>query len=176
MDKAVKKKTEGPASAAEQETVGLHKPSEPENGASRSSDPMIGSPLGSGTVVGVLGGGGGALVYEILHRELQIKRAVKLLRPNYTPIGLELFKREIIITAQLSHPNIIMIHGAGNYNGRPYIEMERVNGRTLATILKEKGSIAVPAALAVAYYICKALGYAHNRSYYFDGKECSRRS
>ena len=72
--------------------------------------------MGSGIVTGILGEGGMSIVYEIWNEQLGVKRAVKLLRPNSTLENVERFRKEIKVTAQLDHPNIIDIHSVGEWN------------------------------------------------------------
>ena len=79
--------------------------------------------MGSGVVTGILGEGGMAIVYEMWNEQLGVKRAVKLLRPNSSQENVDRFEKEIKVTAQLDHPNIIDIHAVGDWNGLPYIEM-----------------------------------------------------
>lgn len=125
--------------------------------------------LGSGTVTGVLGKGGFATVYEIWNPKLEIKRAVKLWHPNTSQKSLERFETEIKITAKLHHPNIVEIHNVGEWNGLPYIEMEKINGYCLKDILSEKGALPVEVATAITILICRALCYADRQSYILYG-------
>ncbi len=125
--------------------------------------------LGSGTVTGVLGKGGFATVYEIWNPKLEIKRAVKLWHPNTSQKSLERFETEIKITAKLHHPNIVEIHNVGEWNGLPYIEMEKINGYCLKDILSEKGALPVEVATAITILICRALTYADRQSYILYG-------
>jgi len=127
-------------------------------------------PMGSGLITGILGVGGMANVYEIWNPQLEISRAVKLLHPNYTEEIKQRFQTEIKITAKLHHPNIIEIHGVGEWNGLPYIEMERINGKTLETIIKERGALPVEVCTSIGIMMGRALRYAHNEEYVIYGK------
>jgi serine/threonine protein kinase len=128
-------------------------------------------PMGSGLITGILGVGGMANVYEIWNPQLEISRAVKLLHPNYTEEIKQRFQTEIKITAKLHHPNIIEIHGVGEWNGLPYIEMERINGKTLETIIKERGALPVEVCTSIGIMMGRALRYAHNEEYVIYGKK-----
>ncbi len=129
------------------------------------------SQLGSGYVTGRLGEGGMAVVYEIWNPQLSVSRAVKLLRSDHTPESRRRFATEVKLTAQLDHPNIIRIHSVGEWNGRPYIEMEKVNGWSLDALIRERGALPKEVGLAIALLIARALTYTHSLKYRFDGTE-----
>src|SRR5665647_868243 len=99
--------------------------------------------LGSGKVTAILGKGGFATVYEIWNPKLEIKRAVKLWHPDISEKSLERFETEIKITAKLHHPNIVEIHNVGEWNGLPYIEIEKINGYCLKEIIAQTGTLPV---------------------------------
>jgi serine/threonine protein kinase len=128
--------------------------------------------LGSGVVTRILGEGGMAIVYEIWNEQLGVKRAIKLLRPNSSKEHIERFDREIKITAQLDHPNIIDIHAVGEWNGLPYIEMEMVDGVSLDDLISRQGAIPLEVCTAIAIIICEALNYTHHHKYTINNKKC----
>ena len=84
--------------------------------------------IGSGIVKSVLGKGGASVVYEVWNPQLEVFRAVKLWRIVQTEKTIERFENEAKITAKLKHPNIVEIYTAGEWNGLPYIEMEKIGG------------------------------------------------
>jgi serine/threonine protein kinase len=127
-------------------------------------------PMGSGYITGILGTGGMANVYEIWNSQLEINRAVKLLQPNYTPEAKQRFETEIKITARLQHPNIVEIHYVGEWNGLPYIEMERIHGLTLETLVVQRGALPVEVITSIGITVCRALRFAHNQEYVIYGK------
>jgi predicted ATPase len=90
-----------------------------------------------------LGRGGMGVVYRA--RELQLDRlvALKFLPPEYArnPSRLDRFLHEARTASTLNHPHISTIHALGDHEGRPFIVMELVEGRTLRAILKEKPPI-----------------------------------
>ena len=57
------------------------------------------------------------------------------------------FIREAQLAAQVSHPNVTFIYGAGNEAGQPYIAMELMPGNTLADLVSVEGSLACSAAV-----------------------------
>lgn len=127
--------------------------------------------LGSGQVVGTLGEGGVAVIYETWSEKLGVSRAVKLLRPNANMDSIGRFETEMSMTAQLRHPNIISIHNVGEWNGLPFIEMDKVNGLPLSRIIAERGPFPLPVALAVSVMVCRALAYTHSFRYHVGTTE-----
>ncbi|MFP4416844.1 MAG: protein kinase domain-containing protein [Chitinispirillaceae bacterium] len=126
--------------------------------------------LGSGTVTQRINVGGMAIIYEIWNQELEITRAVKLLRPDHTEDSVERFQTEMKISAKLHHPNIIEIYTVGKWHDLPYIEMERIDGFTLEKIIEQAGCLPLEVCTAVAIMIGRALNYAHNQIYVLYGK------
>jgi serine/threonine protein kinase len=126
--------------------------------------------LGSGAITSLLGIGGMANVYEIWNSHLELKRAVKLLHPNYSEESKQRFETEIKITAKLDHPNIVEIHTVGEWNGLPYIEMEKIDGVTLEKLVSDRGGLPFEVGTSVGIMICRALRYAHNHHYTLYGE------
>lgn len=111
-----------------------------------------------------------AAVYEIWNSQLEMFRAVKLINPGSSESVRQRFQTEIKITAKLSHPNIVEIHGVGEWNGLPYIEMEKLNGTGLEVLLAERGALPPVVCTAIGIMICRALNYAHNQDCSIYGK------
>jgi hypothetical protein len=120
-------------------------------------------PLGSGVITRLLGHGGMAAVYEIWNQELEMFRAVKIINPGSADVQLQRFQTEIKISAKLKHPNIIEIHGVGEWHGLPFIEMEKVEGVALDEIIRERGALPAVVCTSIGIMICRALSYAHKQ-------------
>jgi serine/threonine protein kinase len=120
--------------------------------------------LGSGTITSLLGVGGMSNVYEIWNSHLEMKRAVKLLHPNYSQESKQRFETEIKITAKLDHPNIVEIHAVGEWNGLPFIEMEKIEGVTLEKLVSDRGGLPFDVCTSIGIMMSRALRYAHNIS------------
>jgi len=128
-------------------------------------------PLGSGVVTKLLGHGGMANVYEIWIPNLEVFRAVKIIKPDCSKDALERFQTEIKILAKLAHPNIIHIHSVGEWKGLPYIEMDKIDGWTLSEIISEKGALPLEIITAVAVLVLRALVFAHSHKFKLYGTE-----
>lgn len=126
--------------------------------------------LGSGRISGIVGEGGMAVVYEIWNEQLGIKRAVKVLKPNYSAENRSRFDTEVKLTAQLDHPNIIRVHSVGDWNGLPFIEMELVDGFSLAQLLQEANALPLEVALSIALVVSRALAYTHQQDFELEGR------
>ena len=120
-------------------------------------------PLGSGCITRLLGQGGMAAVYEIWNPQLEMYRAVKILHPGSAENMRQRFQTEIKISAKLSHPNIIEIHGVGEWKGLAFIEMEKIDGIGLDTLITQRGALPAVVCTAIGIMICRALNYAHNQ-------------
>jgi serine/threonine-protein kinase len=86
-------------------------------------------------LVARLGEGGAAEVWKAW--DCNLKRWVAIKRPHGlgdSPVSSERFKREALAAAKLSHPNIVSIYRIAEEQGRPYIVMQLVEGRTLAEL------------------------------------------
>ncbi|HEY3226743.1 MAG TPA: tetratricopeptide repeat protein, partial [Planctomycetota bacterium] len=83
-----------------------------------------------------LGAGGMGEVWKALDTELNRWVALKFLKDE-DPAVVARFQREARTAASLSHPNIASIHEVGEAEGRHYIAMQYVPGRTMATFPKK---------------------------------------
>src|SRR5262249_55165798 len=69
------------------------------------------------------------------------------------------------VTGQLQHPGTVPVHDIGRLeDGRPFIAMKLVRGRTLAALLAERASPADNLArfLGIFGQVCQTLAYAHS--------------
>ncbi len=114
-----------------------------------------------------LGEGGMATLWRALDQQLDREVAVKILRPQYSadPGFAGRFRQEARSAASLSHPNIVSVYDYGtDPDGETqFIVMELVNGRDLASILRERGRVSVNDAVQVAIGVASALEAAHRR-------------
>jgi WD40 repeat protein len=116
-------------------------------------------------IMGVLGRGGGGIVY--LAREVSLDRLVALkmlaLHAQFQPDALERFSREARAVAGLKHPHIVEIHNFGTVAGHPYFSLEYVAGGTLAARINGKPLPAREAA-ALIETLARAIHFAHQQN------------
>jgi serine/threonine-protein kinase len=110
--------------------------------------------------------GRGGMAEVFLAHDLLLDRpvALKVLFPEFAndPNFVERFRREAQSAAGLNHPNIVAVYDWGKVNNTYFIAMEFVQGRTLASILKEKLCLTARQACDVAVDVASALGFAHD--------------
>lgn len=112
-------------------------------------------------VVRLLGRGGMADVYLARDMVLGRKVAIKLLKRD---TGMwdadERFMFEARATAQFSHPNIVAVHGVGDFQNRMYLALEYLEGQTLRDRMRD-ARLSYREALRFGLAICEALREAH---------------
>jgi serine/threonine-protein kinase len=73
------------------------------------------------------------------------------------------FRREALAVAKLIHPNIVQVYDTGVDDGRHYIVMEYVEGRSGAQLLQSRGSLGPELAVEIGTQACAGLEYAHRQ-------------
>jgi tetratricopeptide (TPR) repeat protein/TolB-like protein len=113
-----------------------------------------------GKLVGV---GGMGLVYEAHDDELDLRVAVKVIRPELAVDAalIDRFRRELVLGRQVSHPNVVRIHDIGQDGDLYFLTMDYVDGVSLEAWLEEHGRLDEPKAVAFARQIAEALAVAH---------------
>ena len=112
-----------------------------------------------------LGSGGMSNVYKATDRILERTVAVKILAEHLSDDErfVARFRREALAVARLIHPNIVQVYDSGVDDGRHYIVMEYVAGRSGAQILQRHGPVGAETAAEVGIQACAGLDYAHRR-------------
>jgi serine/threonine-protein kinase len=123
---------------------------------------MIGTVIdGNYRVEKLVGQGAFGVVYECTELDLKRRVALKMLKPNATgERELRRFLGEGRNLASLNHPNVVQIHRLGNHDGRPYIVMEFVDGRTLRELLHGE-RMPTRQLLEIMYHVASGLAVIH---------------
>ncbi len=110
-----------------------------------------------------IGKGGMGTVWRARDTETGEAVALKLLHEQYAddPYFLERFEREVEVTRRVQSAHVVRMVGYGVREGRPYVAMEYVEGRTLRDILRERGQLDWPEAKALLRQVVLGLGAAH---------------
>ena len=125
-----------------------------------------GEQIGKLRIEGHVGTGGMAEIYKARHEELEVIRAVKILKPGYTQEDKARFQTEAKISAHLQHQNIVQIFTVDTWEDTlPYIEMEYVEGQSLAQLIRQQRRLPADFALAVGAIVCSGLEYAQKQNF-----------
>lgn len=112
----------------------------------------------------VIGQGGMSIVFLAHDMFLDRQVAIKVLSPEVSSqVGADRFLREVRITANLQHPNILPLLDSGTLEGIVFSVMPFVEGESLRDRLITIGRLPVDEALLYARETAEALDYAHRR-------------
>ncbi len=114
-------------------------------------------------IVGKLGAGGTAIVFQAHQRAVDREVAVKMLREELAvrPLSRERFVAEARVIGGLDHPNVIALHELyANENGALFYSMKRVDGTSwdmqIAELSHEQN-------METLLRVADAIRYAHSR-------------
>jgi serine/threonine-protein kinase len=128
------------------------------------SESLEGEQIGPYVVGQKLGQGGMGAVYRATDYSLRRDVALKVLLPEFSEdVGLKRrFMREMQLSLEMEHPNLVPVYDVGFEAGRLYIAMRLVRGPNLAEVLDE-GALSVVRATRLVSDIAKALSFMHGR-------------
>ncbi len=130
-------------------------------------EPLVGSIIEEKyEILEVLGGGGMGVVYKAKHLLMHRTVAIKMLLPEVvaSEIALARFQQEAQAASSLSHPNILTVFDFGQtVDGKPYLVMDFLEGRSLSQILEDDGYLPLQRAVPIFIQICAGLAHAHQK-------------
>jgi serine/threonine protein kinase len=125
------------------------------------------------SIIATVGEGGMSFVYKAIDRQYKNRLvAIKEMSlshyqsPAKRRKAEELFHREAEILSHLSHPHLPQVYDFFNENGRSYLVMEFIKGKTLGQLLTESTTPWLPTekVLDYAFQLCDALSYLHQQT------------
>ncbi|MGB5314350.1 MAG: serine/threonine-protein kinase, partial [Polyangiales bacterium] len=128
-------------------------------------DPLIGRVLaGKYVVERRIGEGGMGLVYQGVHRDIDKRVAIKVLRDDLSrrPEVVARFRQEARSASRIGHENIVDISDFGETTrGASYFVMEFLEGEDLANVLGREATLGPERACAIVLQCCRALSATH---------------
>ncbi|MGW1545077.1 serine/threonine-protein kinase [Streptomyces sp. NPDC002309] len=118
-------------------------------------------------LLSVLGEGGMGIVWrardEVLHREVAVKevRASVELPAERTARMYTRLEREAWAAARVNARGVVTVYDVASFDGRPWIVMELVRGRSLADVIGAEGALPPKEAARIGVEVLAALRAAH---------------
>lgn len=114
-------------------------------------------------IIRSIGEGGMANVYLAYDIILNRDVAVKILRGDLANDEkfVRRFQREAISSSSLNHPNIVEMYDVGEDDGKYFIVMEYIEGKTLKSLIKRRGALTLPEVIDIMLQLTSGIAHAH---------------
>ena len=115
-------------------------------------------------IISAVGQGGMAVVYKAMHIRFKELRALKAISPELAcqPEFVRRFLHEAVLTRKIQHRNAVRVDDIDEAeDGRPFIVMEYVEGRTLKEVIQTEAPMSAPRVCSIAKEVASALDAAH---------------
>lgn len=115
-------------------------------------------------IIKSIGEGGMANVYLAYDTILEREVAVKVLRGDLAEDEkfVRRFQREANSASSLKHPNIVEVYDVGEDDGKYFIVMEYINGKTLKSLIKKRGALTLEEVIDIMLQLTSAISCAHD--------------
>jgi serine/threonine protein kinase len=137
----------------------------PDQTSTGDADALVGTNIdGKIKIIQLLGRGSSGAVYQAHHQALDSMVAVKVLNATIEDpqIAKQRFMNEAQLLSQMQDEHIVKFHSYGVLgDGRNYMVLELLEGKTLQEILEEEEILSTPRALNIFKQISSGLSYAH---------------
>jgi tRNA A-37 threonylcarbamoyl transferase component Bud32 len=102
-------------------------------------------------------------VYQAYDQLLRVTLAIKVLKPEYArhEEAMERLRREVLLSRDINHPNVVRIYHLGEFGDTKYVTMEWIDGQTLGHLIAREAPFSTERAVTVARKIVEALEAAH---------------
>jgi len=89
--------------------------------------------------------------------------ALKAVRPELerSAMAMERLRREIMLARKVTHAHICRLHDVGEHEGRVFITMELLSGKTLSEVVAERGALPVAEVTRIARQLVDGLAALH---------------
>ena len=112
-----------------------------------------------------LGAGGMGQVFKAQHAGMGRTVAIKVIhtKNRLDTQAIQRFDREVKAAARLIHPNVITVFDADHENGLHYMVMEYCEGKDLAALISQQGTLGLKDAVDYITQAARGLQYAHEQ-------------
>ncbi len=114
----------------------------------------------------ILGSGGMGTVFEAQHTAIGRMLAIKILNPEWTqdPVAIKRFNQEAWAAGSIGHPNLCDVIDIGALpDGRPFLVMERLYGKTLCEHIDHELRLPVAETIDIVMQMLAGLAIIHLR-------------
>src|SRR5579875_1676693 len=130
--------------------------------------------IGDYRLIEFIGAGGMGEVYRGIHGASGRQVAVKILTgADPHDNAVQRFRNEARIQASLRHPCIATLFEFLEWQGRPTIVMEYVDGCTLAESIAAEGRLPIARVIAIGRALARTLDYVHSKGIIHRDLKCS---
>jgi len=114
-------------------------------------------------IIEELGKGGMGEVYKAFDREVNVRVALKLVKPEIAAEKntIERFRNELKVARGISHKNICRLYDLGREAETYFITMEYVSGEDLRSFIRRARRLDVGTAISITKQVCEGLSEAH---------------